>query len=184
MNKIKIKMELGSNKENKEKGNDAERKFKEWLDKHHIPYWYIQQDIDTFSPSLKKYFGSKRPDFMILLPHLGFIFVDVEFKKMMQGYDEFPLDSEETTRYSNLQRNFNLQVFYVLSNNDYAYKTWFWIPVSKVLEIGKLKKFTSRISKMDFFAIPVSEFVQISFDDSLDRVFSKIFLKGTNKCNE
>jgi len=94
--------------ENKEKGHITELKFKEWLDKHNIPYWYIQQDIETFSLALKKYFGSKRPDFMILIPNLGFIFVDVEYKKIMQRFKKFPLDSEETTKYSNLQRNFNL----------------------------------------------------------------------------
>lgn len=160
---------------NIEKGDQAEEKFKEWLDKHNIPYWYIQQDLATFSISLKKYFGSKRPDFMILIPNLGFIFVDIKCKKIIHGYQKFPLDSEETTTYSNLQRHFNLPVWYVLSNNDYDYKTWFWIPTSKVLEIGKMEKYTSSISKNEFFAIPVSEFIQISCDDSLERLFSKIF---------
>ena len=168
-------MEIES--ENKVKGNNAERKFKQWLDKHDIPYWYIQQDIDTFSLSLKRYFGSKRPDFMILLPNLGFIFVDVKFKKLSQKYKKFPIDAEETQSYSNLQRNFNLQVWYVLSNEDYDYNTWFWIPISRVLEIGKIEKFVSNKSEMEFFAIPSSEFIQISSDDSLDRLFSKVFLK-------
>ena len=163
--------------ESKEKGDFAELKFKEWLDKHSIPYWYIQQDIETFSPALKEYFGSKRPDFMILLPNLGFVFVDVEYKKLSSAYNKFPLDAEETSKYSNLQRNFNIQVWYALSNEDYDYKTWFWIPVSKVLEIGKMEKYTSGKSGTDFFAIPLSEFIQIAFDDSLDRLFSRIFLK-------
>lgn len=162
---------------NKIKGDNAERKFKEWLDKHQIPYWYIQQDINTFSFSLKKYFGSKRPDFMILLPNIGFIFVDVEYKKLSPIYKKFPIDSEETQSYSNLQRNFNLQVWYALSNEDYDYNTWFWIPVSRVLEVGRDDKKVSSKSEMEFFAIPSSEFIQISSDDSLDRLFSKIFLK-------
>ena len=166
---------------NKEKGDIVESKFKEWLDQHNIPYWYIQQDIKTFSLALKKYFGTKRPDFMILLPNLGFIFVDVKYKKLNREYNSFPLDSEETTRYSNLQRNFNLQVWYALSNEDYGYKTWFWIPVSKVLEIGKIGKFTSSKSNMDFFAIPSTSFIQIAFDDSLDRLFSKCFFKATSE---
>lgn len=102
----------------------------------------------------------------------------------MLEYKKFPLDAEETTSYSNLQRNFNLQVWYAISNEEYDYKTWFWIPVSRVLEIGKIEKYTSSKSKMEFFAIPLSEFIQISFDDSLDRLFSKVFLKGTNKSNE
>lgn len=162
--------------EAEEKGRLVEQKFKEWLDKHNIPYWYIQQDLDTFSLSLKKYFGSKRPDFMILLPNLGFIFVDVEYKRFVPNYGTFPLDCVETIQYSNLQRNFNLQVWFVISNEDSDYKTWFWIPVSKVLETGKREKFVSSKSGMDFFAIPITEFIQIAFDDSLDRLFSKCFL--------
>ena len=39
----------------KEKEKITEQNFKEWLDKQEIPYWYIQQDIDTFSHTLKKY---------------------------------------------------------------------------------------------------------------------------------
>ncbi len=163
-------------KENIRKGNEVESKFKEWLDKHKIPYLYIQQDTETFSHSFKEYFSGKRPDFMILLPNLGFIFVDVKYKKINEKYKNFPLDSLETTKYSSLQRKFNLQIWYVLSNENFDYKTWFWIPVSKVLEEGKNPKFKSGISDMDFFAIPVKEFIQVASDDSLDRLFSKCFI--------
>ena len=41
--------------ERKRKSNEAEQKFKEWLDKHNIPYMYIQQDTGTFSSVFKKY---------------------------------------------------------------------------------------------------------------------------------
>ncbi|MAG48052.1 hypothetical protein CL617_05590 [archaeon] len=162
---------------NKNKGNQAEKKFKEWLDLHNIPYLYIQQDTKTFSPSLNKYFGSKRPDFMILIPNLGFIFIDIKYRKINETYKSFPLDSIETRKYSVLQRKFNLQIWYVLSNNTYGYKTWFWINVSKVLEEGRNPKFTSGKSSMDFFAIPITDFIQIATNDSLDRLFSKIFVE-------
>lgn len=162
--------------DNIRKGGEVETKFKEWLDSHKIPYLYIQQDTGTFSPSLKEYFNGKRPDFMILLPNLGFIFVDVKYKKINETYKTFPLDSLETTKYSSLQRKFNLQVWYVLSNENFDYKTWFWIPVSKVLEEGKNPKFKSGKSEMDFFAIPVKDFIQVASDDSLDRLFSKCFI--------
>ncbi len=155
--------------------NIAENKFKEWLDKHNIPYWYVQQDIDTFSKALKKFFGAKRPDFMILLPNIGFIFVDVEDKKVYKNFGTFALDSDETAKYSNLQRNFNIQVWYAISNEDSNYNTWYWIPASKVLEIGKLKKVTSGVSGEEFFPIPIAEFIQISTSDSLGRLFAKMF---------
>lgn len=163
--------------ENIRKGNEVELKFKEWLDRHKIPYLYIQQDTETFSLSFKKFFGGKRPDFMILLPNLGFILVDVKYRRIYKEYKTFTLDSLESTKYSSLQRKFNLPIWYVLSNEDVDFKTWFWIPVSKVLEEGRNPRFRSSKSNMDFFAIPVKEFIQIASDDSLDRLFSKCFIE-------
>lgn len=159
--------------ENKNKSNLAEHRFKEWLNKHSIPYMYIQQDLQTFA-SVFKDFG-KRPDFMILVPHFGLIFVDVKDKKLNKEYKTFTLDSDETKKYSRLQREFNLQIWFALSNEDYDYKTWFWIPVSKILEEGTRKTHVSNLSKTDFFAVFPTEFIQISSDASLDRLFSKIF---------
>jgi len=51
---------MESNGERKRKERLAEGEFKKWLDKHEIPYWYIQQDIDTFSKALRKYMS--RPE--------------------------------------------------------------------------------------------------------------------------
>ena len=109
---------------------------------------------------------------MILVLNFEFIFVDVKYKKLNLKYKSQPIDSEETKKYSSLQRKFNLHTWYVLSNDDFDYKTWLWIPVSKVLESG-VPKYVSSKSKMDFFAVPPTEFIQIADDDSLDRLFTK-----------
>lgn len=156
------------------KGREAENKFKIWLDKNNIPYFYIEQDTDTFSSALKNDFSGKRPDFMILIPGFGFIFVDVKNKEITKDFKTYCLDSNETKKYSSLQRRFNINVWYVISNEDYDYKTWLWIPVSKVLESGIMEQ-KSSISKEDFFPIPIEAFIQIADDDSLDRLFSKLF---------
>ena len=156
--------------ENKEKGIETELRFKEWLDNHNIPYLYIQQDSETISTALKKHFGAKRPDFMILLPNLGFIFIDIKYKKISKSFNSFPLDSKDTKQFSSLQRKLNLPIWYVLSNEDFGFKTWFWIPVSKVLEEGN-PRFTSGKSKEEFFAVPITEFIQISASDSINRLF-------------
>lgn len=103
-----------------------------WLDSHEIPFWYIQQDIESFSRGLKDH-DMKRPDFMVVVPHVGLILVDVTRKKLAEKYEEFRLDEEEIKKLYNLQKIFNLQVWYVLSNEDYHYGTWHWIPVSKVV---------------------------------------------------
>jgi len=158
--------------EDKERGDRAELKFKEWLDRHNIPYFYIKQDPEAFASAFKNGVNGKRPDFMILLPNFGFIFVDVKNKRLNQDYKTYPLDSYETKKYSEIQRLFNLHIWYVLSNEDCDFRTWFWIPISRVLEAG-MPRFNSSKSKEDFYAVPPEEFIQISEDDSIDRLFSK-----------
>lgn len=156
----------------KEKGDAAEQKFKDWLNKHNIPYLYIQQDKETFSSAFKNFSG-KRPDFMILIPSFGFIFVDVKNKNITE-HKTYPLDSKETKKYSSIQRKFNINVWYVISNENFDYKTWLWIPVSKVLE-SDIEEHKSSVSQENFFAVPVSEFIQIADYESLDKLFSGCF---------
>ena len=168
--------------ENKKKGAEAELRFKEWLERHNIPYIYLQQDTQTISTAFKKYFSGKRPDFLILIPNLGFIFVDVKYKKLNSNYKTYPLDSEETKKYSSLQRKFNLNIWYALSNEDSDFKTWLWIPISKVFESGR-PIFISSKSRMEFYAVDPQDFIQIAIDDSLDRLLSKCFIGETNKTN-
>jgi len=157
--------------EMKRKERLAEGEFKKWLDKHEIPYWYIQQDIGTFSKALRKYM-SRRPDFIILIPHVGFILTDVEYKKPAEKYSEFHIDEEETKQYCNLQDYFNLQVWYVFSHQDYHFKTWFWIPVAKVLECGKAYKSTK--TKKKYVSVPLENFITVSTTDDLGRLLSQM----------
>ncbi len=63
----------------REKERLAENKFKEWLNEKEIPFWYIHQEPDTFSNVFRKE-NVKRPDFIILIPNIGFILTDVEYK--------------------------------------------------------------------------------------------------------
>jgi len=153
----------------------AELNFKDWLESHNIPYMYINQNPETFS-SFFKNFGSKRPDFMILIPHFGFIFVDVKYKKLTEKHKDFAMDSIDAKKYSILQRQFNMHIWYAISNEDHDYKTWFWIPVSKVLE-EELPRYMSSKSKMDFIPIPLNKFIQISTKDSLSKLFLNLFEK-------
>ena len=158
-----------------ERGYETEYYFKQWLDKHNIPYLYIQQDTKTISSGFKNYFDGKRPDFLILIPNFGFIFVDVKYKKLNQDYKTYPIDAVDVKKYSVLQRRFNLQIWFAISNEEVGFKTWMWIPVAKVFESG-IPKFNSGKSNMDFFALKPEEFIQIAEDDSLERLFSKCFV--------
>ena len=111
---------------------------------------------------------------MVLIPNFGFIFVDVKNRKLHKDYRNYPLDAEETKKFSSLQRIFNAHIWYAISNEDYDFKTWLWIPVSKVFESG-MPKFNSSKSKEAFYAVPPEEFIQIADNDSLDRLFAKSF---------
>jgi len=161
--------------EGRKKGDEAQQMFMLWLNKHNIPYFFIEQNETDFSKALLNSFHGKRPDFMVLIPNFGFIFVEVKNRNLYKTYNTFPLDTSETKRYSSVQRRFNMQIWYVISNQEYAYKTWFWIPVSKVMESGKIPKYESSKSKQDFYAVPAEEFIQIADSDSLGRLFSKSF---------
>jgi len=167
-------MFIGSEEE-KKKGIETEKKFREWLDNHNIPYMYIQQDIETFSSTFNKLFTGKRPDFMILVPNFGLIFVDVKYKNITPHFNTFPIDTLDAKKYSKLQRKFNMHIWYALSNENVGYKTWYWVPVSKVFEEGRYTEEKSGKSGMPFFAVKIEDFTQISDEDSLERLFSKCF---------
>ena len=126
---------------------ECEKSFKKWLDKNDIPYWYIQQDIDTFSPALKRYM-TRRPDFMILIPNIGFILTDVEYKKSLEEYGKFPIDKRETEQYVNLQKYFNIQI-----------------------EDGEV--YTSKSDGNEYMAIPTTETILISGKDNIGTLLSK-----------
>lgn len=152
--------------------NLAESKFKEWLDKCNIPYWYIDQSLESFSPALRKYF-LKRPDFMILLPNFGLIFVDVKDKELAEKHEKIFIDGIEVEKYLSMQRTLNLQVWFVISNKNFHYKTWYWIPLPEIIRSGL--EFDSSKSGQKAYAVPINEFVQVADTDNLERVFSKIF---------
>ncbi len=151
--------------------NFAEEKFKEWLNSHKIPFWYIQQDIGSFSPALQRYMA-KRPDFMVLVPHVGFILVDVKNKKPAKKYRVFHFNEKETKQLCNLQNFFNLQGWYVLSNEECHYETWYWIPVSKVLETGRA--YQQKYKKEEYRSVEMERFMQLSMSDNLGRLFSEM----------
>ncbi len=156
----------------KEKEVLVEKKFKEWLDEHSIPYWYIQQDVSSFSQALKKYV-SKRPDFMILIPCVGFMLVDVEYKKPAIKYEQFYIDERETKQYCNLRNYFNLQVWYAFSSEVSHFNNWYWIPASKVLELGEC--FTNKKNQArKYRAVSINRFILVSKSDNLGRLFSEM----------
>jgi len=92
---------------------------------------------------------------------------------MTSGHNSYPIDTLEAKKYSSLQRKFNMHIWYAISNEDLGYKTWMWIPLSKVLESGVTTKVSTKSGEA-FFPIRIEEFTQVVHDDSLERLFSKL----------
>ena len=149
-----------------QKQRDAEQKFKEFLDKQHVPYWYIQQDIETFSPALKK-LNVQRPDFFILIPNFGFILIDVEHNVPLEKYNKFCVSEPETFRYNNLQKYFNMQVWYAFSNEKIHYTTWYFMPMTKVLELRK----QYLVKDKHYISLPMESFIQIPNTEKITKLF-------------
>ena len=151
----------------REKERLAENKFKEWLNEKEIPFWYIHQEPDTFSNVFRKE-NVKRPDFIILIPNIGFILTDVEYKEPARKYPEFQIDVEETLKYCKIQEKYKLNIWYVFSNAINHFSTWYWIPVSKVKEIGEERKYRG------YYGIPIEEFIIISKTQGINKLFAEM----------
>lgn len=153
-----------------EKGLEAEGKFREWLDHHEIPFWFIEQQSIKHSRALLQKYGSKRPDFTILIPNFGTFLVDVKHKDKLTKYDKFSVKKKEVESYLNLQKFFNLRVWYAISNDSVAYKTWYWMPVWKIQECGD-----EYSTNKELIFIEVAKFIQTSFDDTPLKLLSHEF---------
>jgi hypothetical protein len=161
-------------KEFKEKGKEAENKFKEWLDKHNITYLYISQNQENYSQAFRKTFSGKRPDFIVLIPNFGCIFVDVKSRKLSSEFKTFPIDIDDVEKYSSVHSIFNLPIWFVISNEECGYMTWYWLSIAKILSKNISQKISSK-SKEGFFPIPIKYFKQIADNESINKLFSAKF---------
>lgn len=152
--------------------NCAEEEFRMWLDKNKIPYWYIDQSIDSFSQTFRDLMV-KRPDFMILLPNIGFMFVDVKNKARAIKHHKYFIHTREVNKYLRMQRIFNIPIWFVISHGSYNYDKWFWIPTSEIIQSGFI--FESKAKNEKVYSIPIASFVEVSTRDSMERIFSKLF---------
>jgi hypothetical protein len=77
------------NKGNYEAGDMAEMLFGYYLDQNEIPFVYIGQDANgkSYSKTLKERLGANRPDYLLFLPDIGTIMVDVKCR-MLKKYNE------------------------------------------------------------------------------------------------
>ena len=95
-------------RERQDQGHQAEDRFRAWLDRCHLPHIYIEQSPFTFPAHLKG--AIKRPDFLVGVPTIGTIAVDVKAKTV---YDNTILiDAFEHRTLAAFETFFNLSVWF------------------------------------------------------------------------
>lgn len=95
-------------RERQDQGHQAEDRFRAWLDRCHLPHIYIEQSPFTFPAHLKG--AIKRPDFLVGVPTIGTLAVDVKAKTV---YDNTILiDAFEHRTLAAFETFFNLSVWF------------------------------------------------------------------------
>jgi len=158
-------------KSNDEKRKIGEKKFIEWLDKRKIPYMYFDQSFKTFS---KKFlYLLKRPDFMILIPNLGFIFVDVKNHTIYKNRsgETIAFDIDEIKKFKKLHKKFGVQIWFAVCHESDLYKNWDWISINEIEETDK--KEVARLDGKEFYTPQLRKFIRISIEEGIGKLFEK-----------
>ena len=103
--------------ERRAQGQAAEDRFRAWLDRCHLPHIYVEQSPLTIPQHLRG--EIKRPDFLVGIPTIGTIAVDVKAKQVYQ--DAIIIDAYEHRTLLNFETFFNISVWFACFPPDRPY---------------------------------------------------------------
>jgi hypothetical protein len=89
-------------------GAAAEDRFRGWLDRCHLPHIYVEQSPLTMPQGFKG--EIKRPDFLVGIPAIGTIAVDVKAKSVYG--DVLIIDAYEHRTLQNFETSFSMSVWF------------------------------------------------------------------------
>lgn len=90
-------------------GQLAEDYVLHWLRRDAAGFLYVDQQKSTFAPEFRN--QTKRPDFLVTIPTVGFFGLEVKCKNPVRSH--FYLDLDEVERCTNFEFQFNMAVWYV-----------------------------------------------------------------------
>ncbi len=94
--------------ERRAQGEAAEDRFRAWLDRCHLPHIYVEQSPFTFPEHLKG--EIKRPDFLVGIPSIGTLAIDVKAKRIYR--DAILIDVYEHRTLLAFETHFNISVWF------------------------------------------------------------------------
>lgn len=145
----------------------SEQLFQQWLEAKKYPYLYIEQSIDTFASLFRGI--TKRPDYFIILPSIGFISVDVKERQYYNTYQNFTINEVEIRRLLSFERIFKIPIWIAISNENIGFTTWYWVSLTKIIEKMPLK--INSCSNEEFRAIDIKNCITIGWNDNLSKLF-------------
>ena len=93
---------------NQAKGEEAEHRFRHWLDADVLPHLYIDQTPMSVPAPMRGQI--KRPDYLVGVPGIGMIAFDVKAKSRYR--DSIIFDLDEVRRLRTFARLFHLTVYF------------------------------------------------------------------------
>lgn len=171
----------------RKKGDAGEAFFRNWMNKHNIVYFPIDQSIKTHSKGLRDVVKSKRPDFVLFIPSSGVLLADVKNYVLSQkdGVSGYYISDWEILSYQNLENDFTSKVWFIFCNVNGNDVEWYWISVRDAQKCGPPErsfiniKGKSRFIGTKFF-LPLAKCERIVDGDDLDVIISRVVL-GKNK---
>ncbi len=158
-----------------QQGREGEESFQQWLQQNNLGFLRINQDWESMSPIFRE--SVKRPDFLLLLPSIGFIAIDVKNYSLSNGVFTLKID-DEIDRAVAFEHYTRIYLWYAFkdSNSD-SRGRWYFISAHKACEVGELKH--NAIDNVSFFRIKIDEFEIIENANDLKKLFnSRIGLLG------
>lgn len=101
-------MAIPTIQQRKSQGDAAEAIFCRWLDRCVLPYMYVEQSPLTVPAQLRG--EIKRPDYLVGIPTIGTIAVDVKAKTIYDNH--IIIDAYEQRTFANFETYFNMTVWY------------------------------------------------------------------------
>lgn len=113
----------------------------------------------------------RRPDFIVPIPGIGSILVDVKERELKERFGTVVLDEADVQKYVQLQKDFKLPVWFAFTIQGAAFTTWYWISLDDVLE--KVKINDSGKSGQPFRGIPLTLCKTLGWSDGLSKLISE-----------
>lgn len=106
-----------SKEQRRAQGEAAEQRFRQWLDRCSLPQIFIEQSPMTIPQGFKG--EIKRPDFLVGIPAIGAIAIDVKAKSVYQ--DALIIDEYEHRTLLNFETFFSVSVWFACFPPDEAH---------------------------------------------------------------